>query len=93
MSAPAQVGALGIVLGYRRGSNRQYVNQVYIKIVTPVDNVHSLVGRKVKVADAHGNAYLGKVVGVHGTGRNAVVIATFNRNLPGQLIGSEAIIS
>ncbi len=41
--------------------------------------------------DSHGNEYRGKVVRVHAKGRNNVVIAVFNRNLPGQTIGAEAI--
>ena len=81
--------ALGIVLGYRRGSNTQYVNQVYIKVLDH-PNVHSLVGCRVRVVDGYGNTYLGKVIKVHGRGRNGVVIATFNRSVPGQVIGGEA---
>lgn len=92
MSEPAETRMLGIVLGYRRGSNRQYVDQVSIKVVAGSADVHSLVGRKVRVADSHGNVYLGRIVRVHGSGKNGVVIAVFNRNIPGQLIGSEVEI-
>ena len=87
--SPGQV-ALGIVLGYRRGSNTQYVNQVYIKVLNH-PNVHSLVGCRVRVVDGYGNAYLGRVVRVHGSGRSGVVIAAFNRNVPGQAIGREVL--
>lgn len=87
----AESGTPGIVLGYRRGSGRQYVNQVYIKVVADA-SPHSLVGRRVRVVDGNGNVYLGRVVRVHGTGRNGVVIAVFSRNIPGQLIGSVASI-
>jgi large subunit ribosomal protein L35Ae len=82
--------AVGIVLGYRRGSNTQYVNQVYIKVLGNC-NVHSLVGCRVRVVDGYGNTYLGRVIRVHGRGRNGVVIATFSRNVPGQVIGGEAL--
>ncbi len=76
-------------MGYRRGSNTQYVNQVYIKVLD-YPNVYSLVGCRVRVVDGYGNTYLGKVIKVHGRSRNSVVIATFNRNVPGQVIGGEA---
>jgi large subunit ribosomal protein L35Ae len=82
--------AVGIVLGYRRGSNTQYVNQVYIKVLGNC-NVHSLVGCRVRVVDGYGNTYLGRVIRVHGRGRNGVVIATFSRNVPGQVIGGEVL--
>ncbi|MEM3131961.1 MAG: 50S ribosomal protein L35ae, partial [Sulfolobales archaeon] len=65
---------------------------VYIKVLTQIENVHSLIGRKVKVSDSYGNIYLGRVVKVHGSGKNGVVIAVFSRNLPGQLIGFEVAI-
>lgn len=88
----ARAEALGIVLGYRRGSNTQYVNQVYIKILSLRKNIHSLIGHKVRVVDGHGNTYTGKIIRVHGTDKNGVVIAVFNKNLPGQLIGTEVAI-
>jgi large subunit ribosomal protein L35Ae len=84
---------VGIVLGYRRGTNTQYPNQVLIKVVNLiVKKVDSLVGAKVSVRDRHGNLYIGKILRPHARGRNNVVIASFNRNLPGQAIGAEAII-
>ncbi|MCX8208155.1 MAG: 50S ribosomal protein L35ae [Sulfolobales archaeon] len=93
MSDVTELKALGIVLGYRRGSSRQYVDQVYIKVLlASTTPTHSLIGRKVRLADGYGNVYLGKIVRVHGSGKNGVVIAVFNRNIPGQLIGAEAII-
>lgn len=92
MGVSVETKMSGIVLGYRRGSNKQYINQVYIKIVAQFVNVHSLIGRKVRVTDSYGNIYFGRIVRVHGSGRNSVVIAVFNRNIPGQLIGVEADI-
>ena len=84
---------VGIVLGYRRGSNTQYVNQVLIKVIEFASKkVDNLVGAKVKVKDPHGNTYIGKVVRPHAKGRNNVVIAVFNKNLPGQAVGAEAVI-
>ncbi len=92
MSTSTPVKVVGIILGYRRGSGRQYVDQVYVKVVTSAEDIHSLVGRKVEVSDTYGNRYLGKVIKVHGSGKNGVVIVTFNTNIPGQLIGSEVTI-
>jgi len=91
--AEEEVKCVGVVLGYRRGSNTQYVNQVLIKVFSPnIKNVSSLIGSKVIVRDKYGNEYRGKIVRAHARGRNNVVIAVFNRNLPGQAIGAEALI-
>ncbi|MCX8184528.1 MAG: 50S ribosomal protein L35ae [Sulfolobales archaeon] len=92
MCGATESKTLGIVLGYRRGSSRQYVDQVYIKILSTSSSIHSFIGRKVKVVDSYGNTYLGKIVRAHGTGKNGVVIAVFNRNIPGQLAGAEVAI-
>ncbi len=84
---------IGIVLGYRRGSNTQYVNHVLIKVIETIKKrVDNLIGAKVLVKDRYGNEYHGKIIGVHARGKNNVVIARFSRNLPGQAIGSEALI-
>lgn len=82
----------GRVLSYRRGSNTQYVNQVLIKVTESITKkVDNLIGAKVLVVDQK-NKYYGRVVKVHARGKNGVVIAVFNRNLPGQLLGSKAVI-
>ncbi len=82
----------GRVLSYRRGSNTQYVNQVLIRVTESVTKkVDNLIGAKVVVADQK-NKYYGRIVKVHARGKNKVVIAVFNRNLPGQVFGSKAII-
>ncbi|HDN75794.1 MAG TPA: 50S ribosomal protein L35ae [Acidilobales archaeon] len=92
LSKSVEVKGVGVILGYRRGSNTQYVNQVLIKVFSSkLKNVSNLIGCKVLVKDGHGNEYRGKVVRIHARGRNNVVIAVFNRNLPGQTIGAEAI--
>jgi len=44
------------------------------------------------VRDGYGNTYYGRVIKVHGSGKNKVVIARFNNNLPGQVIGSRVDI-
>ena len=77
----------GIVVGYRRGSNTQYENQVLIRVdgVTKRDEAARLIGWRVVYRDNKGNTYNGRIVGVHGS--KGIVIARFNRNLPGQSIG------
>lgn len=90
MSATHDVIVLGrgVVVGYRRGTNTQYTNQVLIRVVdTVMKRVDNLIGARVLVKDQWGNPYVGKVVRVHARGRNGVVIARFNRNVPGQVIG------
>jgi len=88
-----EVKCVGVILGYRRGSNTQYVNQVLIKVFSPnIKNVSNLIGSKVIVRDKYGNEYRGKIIRAHARGRNNVVIAVFNTNLPGQAIGAEALI-
>lgn len=83
----------GVILGYRFGNREQNPNQVFIKILsTLLKSPHNLVGAKVLVKDTYGNTYYGKIIKVHGSGKNKVVIARFNNNLPGQVIGSRVDI-
>lgn len=90
MSATSDIIVLGrgVVMGYRRGMNTQYTNQVLVRVVdTVMKRVDGLIGAKVLVKDQWGNTYVGKVVRVHARGRNNIVIAKFKRNVPGQVIG------
>ncbi|MGC8975447.1 MAG: 50S ribosomal protein L35ae [Thermoprotei archaeon] len=83
----------GVILGYRFGNREQNPNQVFIKVLSTIlRSPHNLVGAKVLVRDTYGNAYHGKIVRVHGSGKNKVVIAKFSNNLPGQVIGSKVEI-
>lgn len=80
-------------MGYRRGTATQYPNQVLIKVIDAAKKkVDNLIGARLLVKDIHGNTYHGKVLRVHARGRNNVVIGTFKRNIPGQLIGAEVLI-
>ena len=81
----------GMVLGYRRGPNTQYPGQVVVSVLADRKVVYSLVGSKVKVKDKYNNTYIGRVVRVVGS-RNPKVLVTFNKNIPGQLIGKQVII-
>ncbi|MCC6033678.1 MAG: 50S ribosomal protein L35ae [Desulfurococcaceae archaeon] len=83
----------GVILGYRFGNREQNPNQVLVKILSTIlKNPHNLVGARVLVRDGYGNTYYGRVIKVHGSGKNKVVIARFNNNLPGQVIGSRVDI-
>ena len=80
---------VGVILGYRRGSNTQYPGEV-IAVIRGVDSYKEasrLIGARAVIVDRHGNTYHGKIVGVHG--RRGKVRLVFKPNLPGQLIGSE----
>ncbi len=78
---------IGRILGYKRGSGRQYNNKVLIKVFIDSKNIHKLIGSKVIVKDSKDNMYNGKIIKIHST-KNTVAIARFKPNIPGQLIGS-----
>lgn len=85
-------GLEGVVLGYRRGTNTQYPNEVLVKFhrVESRSDASRLIGCKVIYKDVYGNVFRGKIVGVHG--RKGVVRAVFKPNLPGQAIGRGTVI-
>ncbi len=85
----ASTAYVGVIVGYRRGSNTQYTNQVLV--VVERANPHSLVGCRVVARDSKGNSYIGRVVKVVGS-RNPKAVVVFRRNVPGQLIGSSVLI-
>ncbi len=78
---------IGRILGYKRGSGRQYNNKVLIKVFTDSKNIHMLVGSKVIAKDFKDNVYNGKIVRILST-KNTTVVARFKPNIPGQMIGS-----
>lgn len=79
--------ALGVIMGYRRGTNTQYPQQVIVKLLVndPKEAGTFLAGKAV-YKDRHGNVYRGRVLRLHGR-RNGLVIVKFKPNLPGQAIG------
>ncbi len=82
----------GLVIGYRRGTNTQYENQVLIRIdgVSSDSEAARYIGWRVLYVDTKGNTYKGKIIRTHGT--KGVVIAVFKPNLPGQAIGRDVYI-
>jgi len=80
-------GVRGVILGYARSKARTYTSVVLVKLLDSKVNGHSLVGRRVILVDSHGNRYVGRIVGVHGS-RGDVVKVRFKPNIPGQAINS-----
>ncbi len=81
-----------IIVGYRRGTNTQYPQQVILRVEgVSAKEVYRYLSRKVVYRDEKGNVYRGRIVRKHGA-RNPTVIAVFHPNLPGQAIGREAEI-
>ncbi|MCE4619542.1 MAG: 50S ribosomal protein L35ae [Desulfurococcales archaeon] len=80
-----------VIEGYARGGGRQYPNKVILRVLDYNGDVSALTGKRVIYRDAKGNVYKGRVIRRHGR-RNPLVIAVFDRNLPGQAIGQIALI-
>jgi large subunit ribosomal protein L35Ae len=73
----------GIVLGYRRGSTTQNVNQVLLDFgFKDVGEAEKVVGRDVIWTSPAGKEIKGKIIAVHG--KKGIVRAKFMPNLPGQ---------
>jgi len=86
------VALRAIIMGYRRGTNTQYTRQVILRVVgVPVKVARGLAGRRVIYRDRHGNVYRGRILKPHGA-RNPLLLARFERPLPGQAIGGVAEI-
>ncbi|MEB3851295.1 MAG: 50S ribosomal protein L35ae [Desulfurococcales archaeon] len=80
------------VMGYRRGPSTQYPGQVILRVEgLPAARAAGLVGKRVVYRDPKGNIYRGRVVRRHGA-RNPLLLARFERPLPGQAIGGQAEI-
>ncbi len=83
----------GVAVNYRVGSGGQNANQVLVRILSTIlKRPHNLVGARVVIKSSDGRTYSGRVSKVHGSGRNGVVVVRFNRNIPGQLLGSRISI-
>jgi len=80
-----------IIIGYKRGSARQYNNKVLVKPLVDPKLAPLLIGSKIEVVDSYGNKYSGRLVRVHSK-KHGVLVAVFRPNIPGQLIGARAKI-
>jgi large subunit ribosomal protein L35Ae len=73
----------GIVLGYRRGSTTQNVNQVLLDFgFKDSKEAEKIIGRGVVWTSPAGKEIRGKIIAVHG--KKGIVRAKFTPNLPGQ---------
>jgi len=79
----------GIILSYRRGKHTQNVNQVLIEIenVKSREKAEELIGKTVIWITPSGKRITGKIIATHGN--KGVVRAKFERNLPGQALGTK----
>lgn len=84
---PAEEALVGVVLGVRRGLNRQYQREALIKVEGCDDRAaaSSLIGSWVELVWKSGKAFRGRVVALHGS--RGVVVARFRRGLPGGVGG------
>lgn|GEM_PF-1016856 len=80
----------GLILGYLRSRARSYHNLVLVKVLEGVRG-DDIVGCKVLLTDVHGNRYVGRVVGVHGSKREVVKVR-FKPNIPGQAVNAMVAI-
>ncbi|MBU5688592.1 MAG: 50S ribosomal protein L35ae [Candidatus Aenigmarchaeota archaeon] len=73
----------GIVLGYRRGSTTQNVNQVLLDFgFKDSKEAEKVIGKDVIWISPSGKQIKGKIIALHG--KKGVVRAKFSPNLPGQ---------
>jgi len=79
----------GIILSYRRGKHTQNVNQVLIEIenIDSREKAEELIGKTVIWRTPSGRKTTGKIIAAHGN--KGVVRAKFERNLPGQALGTK----
>ena len=87
-------GMTGIVIGYRRGGNRQINKHMLLKFPNfdSDKKAAQLIGRIISWTSPgkKEKKLRGKIVKTHG--RNGVVRAIFKKGLPGQAIGTEVKI-
>lgn len=91
-SGSRQITYYGIVLSYVRSRARQYNKYLLVKVLDTTLHVDNLIGFKVVIRDSNSNNYLGKIIRVHGKGVNNTVVVRMRNSIPGQLLGSQALI-
>jgi len=77
----------GVVLGLRRGMNRQYQREALVKVEGVDDRAKasSLIGARVELVWRSGKVFKGKVSALHGD--RGVIVARFKKALPGGVAG------
>ena len=81
----------GVVLGPRRGLNRQYQREALVKVEGLDDRskASSLIGARVELTWGR-KVFKGKVLSLHGD--RGVLVARFKKPLPGGVGGSKVTI-
>lgn len=86
-------GLRAYIVSYRRGSNSQNERYMILEIegIGSWSEASRLIGKKVLWAPpGKKQAVVGKIVKVHG--KSGKVIARFRKPLPGQALGSTAVV-
>lgn len=80
------IGMKGVILSYRRGKHTQNVNQMLVELegVDNKEKAEKMLGKKLLWKSTGNKEIKGEITGVHG--RNGVLRAKFETNLPGQAI-------
>lgn len=84
-----KIGMKATILSYRRGRHTQNVNQMLVEIdaVDSREKAEKLLGKRLVWKSPSGKEIKGEIIGVHGN--RGVVRAKFEKNLPGQAMGTK----
>lgn len=82
----------GLILSYRRGKHKQNVNQMLIEVegIDSREKAEKILGKKLVWKTPSGKEIKGEIIGLHGN--KGIVRAKFERNLPGQALGTKVQI-
>ncbi|MFH0817420.1 MAG: 50S ribosomal protein L35ae [Candidatus Micrarchaeota archaeon] len=80
------------ILGYRRGRHTECTDQFIVSIVGVLsrEDAKKLVGKKITWETPAKHKILGKITQSHGG--SGTVIARFDKGLPGQALGTSAVV-
>jgi len=82
----------GVIKNYRRGRHNANERQLVLEIdgVTSKEKAYALVGSRVEWKSPSGKVFSGTITSAHGN--SGAVRAIFQKGLPGQCIGQEALV-
>ncbi len=80
------------ILSYRRGRHTEHTDQFVVSVegISAKEDAKKLIGKKIQWETPGKKIMRGKIRKVHGN--NGAVIAKFERGLPGQALGTEAVV-
>jgi large subunit ribosomal protein L35Ae len=80
------------ILNYRRGRHTEHTDQFIVSIegVGDKEGAKKYVGKKIYWETPSKNKILGKITHAHGNA--GTMIARFDKGLPGQAIGTNAVV-